>query len=47
MTRSDPLSADAAGLRTAVLVSRHRTETPDARDGGARPAPAAARGAPR
>lgn len=46
MTRSDTITADAAGLRIAVLVSRYHTEITDALERGARSAFEAAGGDP-
>ena len=46
MTRSATISADAAGLRIAVLVSRYHTEITDALEKGARSAFEAAGGDP-
>ena len=46
MTRSDTITADAAGLRIAVLVSRYHAEITDALEQGARSAFAAAGGDP-
>lgn len=46
MTRSDTVTADATGLRIAVLVSRYHTEITDALEQGARSAFGAAGGDP-